>query len=279
MSNGKPLAANGNGANGVRRVTAMQKVALTVYAWLDERFRIRNVSHHLGNFYMQINLQMPRSHTEKYKIRSIWYWYPMYTLGSLSALAFLIAAITGILLTFWYVPSTAPLNEYDGEYGTYGSVRPTQAWLSVAYIMTHVPFGFMIRALHFWSAMIMVAAVFLHMMRVYFVQAYKKPRELNWFIGVALFAVTLFLGYTGYILPWSQLSYWASTIGNEMAAATPPPALGRMVAAFMFGNQFGTQQTLTRMYVLHVLLLPLVAVALIGLHILIVWVQGIAEPH
>ncbi|HVL47530.1 MAG TPA: cytochrome b N-terminal domain-containing protein [Candidatus Thermoplasmatota archaeon] len=277
MATQRPVGTNGGNGNH-RRVTPMQKVALATYAWLDERFRIRNVAHHLGNFYMQINMQLPRSHTEKYKLRSIWYWYPMYTLGSISALSFLLAAITGILLTLWYVPSTAPLASYDGQYGEF-RVEPTEAWISVAYIMTDVPFGFMIRALHFWSAMIMVAAVFLHMMRVYFTQAYKKPRELNWLIGVGLFAVTIFLGYTGYILPWSQLSYWASTIGNEMAAATPPPALGRIVASFMFGNQFGTQQTLTRMYVLHVLLLPLAAVALIGLHIVIVWIQGIAEPH
>ena len=260
-----------------KRVTMGQRAALRVYAWMDERFRIRNVADKLGSFYMQLNMQLPRSHTEKYKLRSIWYWYPMYTLGSLSLLAFILAAISGIILTFWYVPSTAPVP--TDMYGRFGGVQPTEAWVSVAQIMLEIPFGFMVRAIHFWAAMIMVAAVFLHMLRVYFTQAYKKPRELNWLLGVLLMLVTLALGYSGYILPWSQLAYWAGTIGNEMAASSPPAIFGRIVAALLFAEEFGSQQTLTRMYVLHVVLLPLIAVALIGLHIALVWIQGIAEPH
>jgi cytochrome b6 len=261
---------------GPKRVTAGQKAALRAYAWMDERFRIRNVADKIGNFYMQINMQLPRSHTEKYKLRSIWYWYPMYTLGSLALLSFVIAAISGILLTLWYVPSTAPVD--TDVYGRYGAT-PTEAWVSVAQIMLEIPFGFMIRAIHFWSAMIMVAAVFLHMLRVYFTQAYKKPRELNWLLGVGLMLVTLALGYSGYILPWSQLAYWAGTIGNEMAASSPPAVFGRIVAALLFAEEYGSQQTLTRMYVLHVVLLPGIAATLIFLHIALVWIQGIAEPH
>lgn len=259
-----------------KRVTRGQRAALRSYAWLDERFRIRNIAEKVGDFYLQINMQLPRSHTEKYKLRSIWYWYPMYTLGSLALLAFILAAISGMLLTLWYVPSTAPVE--TTAYGSFG-LNPSEAWVSVAQIMLEIPFGFMIRAIHFWSAMIMVAAVFLHMLRVYFTQAYKKPRELNWLLGVALMLVTLALGYSGYILPWSQLSYWAGTIGNEMAASSPPAIFGRVVSAMLFAEEYGSQQTLTRMYVLHVVIFPLVAVALIGLHIALVWIQGIAEPH
>jgi quinol-cytochrome oxidoreductase complex cytochrome b subunit len=117
------------------------------------------------------------------------------------------------------------------------------------------------------------------MVRVFFTQAYKKPRELNWLLGVVLKLTTLALGYSGYILPWSQLSYWAGTIGNEMAASSPPAVFGRVVAALLFAEEYGTQQTLTRMYVLHVVLLPVIAASLIGLHIVLVWIQGIAEPH
>lgn len=271
------VPANENVPTAPRQVTGGQRAALRAYAWMDERFRIRNVAEKLGDFYMQINMQLPRSHTEKYKLRSIWYWYPMYTLGSLSLLAFVIAAISGIILTFWYVPSTATV--VTDQYGRFGGVQPTEAWVSVAQIMLEIPFGFMVRAIHFWSAMIMVAAVFLHMLRVYFTQAYKKPRELNWLLGVALMLVTLALGYSGYILPWSQLSYWAGTIGNEMAASSPPAVFGRIVAALIFAEEYGSQQTLTRMYVLHVVLFPLIATTLIGLHIALVWIQGIAEPH
>ncbi|HET6403266.1 MAG TPA: cytochrome bc complex cytochrome b subunit, partial [Candidatus Thermoplasmatota archaeon] len=169
------VPANETGLAPAKKVTMGQRAALRVFAWLDERFRIRNVADKIGNFYMSLNMQLPRSHTEKYKLRSIWYWYPMYTLGSLSLLAFIIAAISGIILTFWYVPSTAPVP--TEIYGRFGGVQPTEAWVSVAQIMLEIPFGFMVRAIHFWSAMIMVAAVFLHMLRVYFTQAYKKPRE------------------------------------------------------------------------------------------------------
>jgi quinol-cytochrome oxidoreductase complex cytochrome b subunit len=261
---------------GPKRVTLGQKLALRTYGWLDERFRIRNIADKIGDFYLQINMQFPRSHTEKYKLRSIWYWYPMYTLGSLALLAFIIATISGILLTLWYVPSTAPVD--TTKYGNFG-LPPSEAWVSVAQIMLEIPFGFMIRAIHFWSAMVMVAAVFLHMLRVYFTQAYKKPRELNWLLGVGLMLTTLALGYSGYILPWSQLSYWAGTIGNEMAASSPPAIFGRTVSAFLFAEEYGSQQTVTRMYFLHVVALPIIAAALIGLHIALVWIQGIAEPH
>lgn len=125
----------------------------------------------------------------------------------------------------------------------------------------------------------MVAAVFLHMVRVFFTQAYKKPRELNWLIGVGLLIFTLGLGYTGYLLPWSQLSYWAGTIGLKMALATPPPAVGDWAAGLVFGGSALTQATIIRMYFLHVFLLPIITYTLIGVHILIVWYQGIAEPH
>lgn len=271
------VPVNENGVTAPKKVTGGQKAALRAYAWMDERFRIRNIAEKVGDFYLQINMQLPRSHTEKYKLRSIWYWYPMYTLGSLALLAFIIATISGVILTFWYVPSTAVVP--TEQYGKFGGVQPTEAWVSVAQIMLEIPFGFMVRVIHFWSAMIMVAAVFLHMLRVYFTQSYKKPRELNWLLGVVLMLVTLALGYSGYLLPWSQLSYWAGTIGNEMAASSPPAVFGRVVAALLFAEDYGTQQTLTRMYVLHVVLLPLIAFALIGLHITLVWIQGIAEPH
>lgn len=123
----------------------------------------------------------------------------------------------------------------------------------------------------------MVAAVFLHMMRVYLTQSYKKPREINWIIGVILLILTLGLGYTGYLLPWSQLSFWAGRIGIEMAKASP--FLGDWVAGFMFGGAELGQFTITRMYIFHVVLLPLITFGLVLLHMFIVWVQGIAEPH
>jgi quinol-cytochrome oxidoreductase complex cytochrome b subunit len=260
-----------------RRITPSEKMFLATFAWLDERFRIRAYMDTMKDIYYEMNMQLPRSHVEKYKLRSIWYWYPLYSLGSLSFLAFLIATVSGILLALYYVPTVAPCDVALKVVCSASDQSASRAWQSVVYIMTTVPFGFMLRAIHFWSAMVMVSAVVLHMLRVYFTQAYKKPRELNWLIGVGLFGVTIILGYSGYLLPWSQLSYWAGTIGMEMSHASP--VIGTWLQGFLFGGTALGQATLTRMYVLHIFLLPAVAFGLMAVHMLIVWLQGIAEPH
>src|SRR5687767_1609671 len=161
-----------------RRLTMRQKANLQAFGWLEERFKIRHYADGLRNFFYRINMQFPVSHTERYKLRIIWYWYPLYMLGSMALLSFLIATISGIVLAFYYVPSTA-VAECAG-------ITATEAWKSIGCTIYQLPFGFMWRQLHFWSAMVMVAAVFLHMVRVFFTQAYKKPRELNWLIGVGL---------------------------------------------------------------------------------------------
>ena len=261
--------ASDNRADGFTTPGPVARMLLATFAWIDERYRIRNYADQIKHLYYQLNFELPRTHTEKYKLRVIWYWYPLYTLGSITFLAFLFATISGILLTFYYVPSTAPVLAHGHE--------ASQAWASVVTIMTEVPLGFMIRAVHFWSAMVMVAAVVLHMIRVYFVQAYKKPRELNWLLGVVLMLLTLGLGYTGYLLPWSQLSFWAGRIGLEMSLASP--VIGKWLAGLMFGGVELGQQTVTRMYILHVLLLPILTFGATVAHVFIVWWQGIAEPH
>jgi quinol-cytochrome oxidoreductase complex cytochrome b subunit len=143
--------------------------------------------------------------------------------------------------------------------------------------MTKVTFGYIFRALHHWGAHMMVAAVFLHMMRVYFVGAYKNPRELNWLLGVILLNVTLLFGYTGYLLPWDQLSFWAGQIGLEMANTIP--VIGEIIGNMLFGGPELSGATIIRMYYLHVFVLPLVGGALMVLHMAIVWMQGVAEPH
>jgi len=256
-----------------KRVGMMQLLNLNLFAWIEERFKLRHYAQSFRWMFYRINMQFPISHTERYKLRIIWYWYPLYTLGSMALAAFVVATITGILLGFYYIPSIAPVAKSCVDYQT------TEAWKSIACDIYGIPFGFMLRQLHFWSAMVMVAAVFLHMLRVFFTQAYKKPRELNWLIGVGLLVFTLGLGYTGYLLPWSQLSFWAGRIGLEMATATPPAALGEWAAGLVFGGMQLGQATVTRMYILHVFILPIVTYLMIGLHIFIVWIQGIAEPH
>ena len=249
-------------------LSPVETAFLTTLIWLDKRLRIVDYLELMENLYYKVNLQMPKSHTEQYNLdNKFWYWYPLYTLGFFSTLAYVVAAISGALLGFYYSPSAAAGTEAAG----------TVAYESIAFIMRDLQFGFMLRSIHRWAAQVMVAAVFLHMLRVYFTGAYKEPRELNWLIGIVLISLTMVFGYTGYLLPWDQLAFWAGQIGVEMSLSIP--LAGEWVAQLLFGGFSLSQATLQRMYILHVFLLPFVVTTLIAIHIGIVWVQGIAEPH
>ncbi|MGQ4555771.1 cytochrome b N-terminal domain-containing protein [Halobellus sp. GM3] len=249
-----------------KELTPVESTFLTTLIWLDKRLRIVDYLELMETLYYRVNLQMPKSHTEQYNLdNKFWYWYPLYTLGLFSTLAYVVAAISGALLGFYYAPSNA------------AAAEATVAYDSIAFIMRDLQFGFMLRSIHRWSAQVMVAAVFLHMLRVYFTGAYKEPRELNWLLGIVLISLTMVFGYTGYLLPWDQLAFWAGQIGVEMALSVP--LAGEWAAQLLFGGFSLSQATLQRMYILHVFLLPFVVTALIAIHIGIVWVQGIAEPH
>lgn len=241
----------------------VEKTFLWVFSWLDTRFRVQDYWAMSRDAYHSMHRQMPLTHAEKYKLRIIWYWYPLYCLGGISFLAFIILVITGTILGIYYVP------------GGQGDPRP--AYSSMEFIMTQLPFGYIIRSIHHWTTHFMVAAVFLHMCRVYFTGAYRNPRELNWLIGVGLMFFTIFFGYSGYLLPWDSLAFGAATIGINMANSTP--LIGPWVASAMFGGTSLSYQTVTRMYFLHVFILPVIVTGLIIVHLFIVWVQGIAEPH
>ncbi len=249
-----------------RDLSPIEQGYLMTLMWLDKRFRIVDYLELLETMYYRVNLQMPKSHTEQYNLdNKFWYWYPLYSLGAFSTIAYIVAAVTGALLGFYYAPSTATAGEATVAYDT------------VVTIMLDMNFGYFLRSLHRWSAQIMTAAVFLHMLRVYFTGAYKEPREVNWLIGIVLISLTMAFGYTGYLLPWSQLSYWAGQIGVEMALSIP--FIGEWVAQLVFGGFSLGAPTLQRMYILHVFILPFVVTSLIAIHIGIVWMQGIAEPH
>jgi plastocyanin len=245
----------------------LQNYYITLLTALDERHRLFAFTRPTREFIYTIQRQMPRTHTERYNLKVIWYWYPLYCLGGLSFAAFIIETITGIILGFYYIPEGTGPNEG----------LPSQAYQSMETIMTKVTFGYIFRALHHWGAHMMVAAVFLHMMRVYFVGAYKNPRELNWLLGAVLINVVLLFGYTGYLLPWDQLSFWAGQIGLEMAYTIP--VVGEIIGNMIFGGPELSGATIIRMYYLHVFVLPLVGGGLMVLHMGIVWMQGVAEPH
>lgn len=243
----------------------------TLFGWVRDRFPTAPWAELTRKIVETDQRQVPRSHAEKYELKTIWYWYPLYCLGGISFVAFLILVITGIVLGFYYVP--------DGRVSYTTTGAPTNAaYESLLYIMNAVPFGFVMRGLHHWAAHIMIAAVFLHMCRVYFTGAYKKPRELNWIIGVILLFLTLGFGYTGYLLPANDLSDGAATIGINMAKSVP--YLGDFQAILVFGGtDISTTNYVLRMYWWHVFVLPFISIGLMLVHMALVWIQGVAEPH
>lgn len=255
-----------------RQLGLIERVYLLLFAWVDERLRLRHMSRQMlllpaKDAYYTIHRQMPTSHSDKYNVKSVWAWYPFYCLGGLSFVAFLELTITGIILGFYYDPAGTGIE----------SGVESKAHASLGYIMNEVPFGFITRSLHHWGTHLMVAIVFLHMMRVFFTGAYKSPRELNWILGIILLNVTLFFGYSGYLLPADDLAVGAATIGMNMASSLP--VVGPLFAQLIFGGVTLGGPTITRMYWYHIFILPAIGTVLMLLHMLIVWVQGVAEPH
>jgi cytochrome b6 len=169
-------------------------------------------------------------------------WY----LGALTFGTFLILVITGILLMLYYHPS-AP-----------------QAYADMKDLQYVVSSGVFLRNLHRWSAHAMVFLVFAHMFKVFYRGAYRTPREFNWIIGVVLLLVTLLLSYTGYLLPWDQLAYWAVTVGSNIASAVP--LIGAKMRFLMLGGTTVNANALLRFYVLHCVILPLFAAIFIAVH-------------
>jgi len=173
---------------------------------------------------------------------------PSYTmgLGLISFFLFVILTVTGVLLMFYYVPSTA------------------QAYDRMLDLRSSVAFGIILRNMHRWAAHGMVACVFLHMCRVFFTGSYKPPREFNWVIGVCLFGLTLLSSFTGYLLPWDQLAFWAITVGTSIAGYAP--LVGKAMKFILLGDATVGQEALLRFYVLHVVVLPLVLTIFVAVH-------------
>ncbi len=167
-------------------------------------------------------------------------------MGGISFFLFLLLTITGVFLMFYYVPST------------------TMAYQNINQINSVVAFGNLTRNMHRWAAHLMVVSVTLHMIRVFYHGAYKPPREFNWVVGVLLFFVTLFLSFTGYLLPWDQIAIWAITVGTNLAPYAP--LVGNPVYQVLVGGGAVGQATLIRFYVGHVILLPLAAAILMAVH-------------
>lgn len=180
-----------------------------------------------------------------------------FALGGTPAYLFIVQIFTGILLAFYYEAS------------------PATAYGSVEYITNEVAFGWFIRSVHKWAATLMIAAVILHQIRVFFTGAYRRPREINWFIGMCLLMCTLLTGFTGYSLVFEQLSYWGATVGANIADTTP--LIGPVLKNMMLAGSAYNEATLSRFFILHAAVLPVTIVLLIAVHITVIRLQGVTE--
>jgi quinol-cytochrome oxidoreductase complex cytochrome b subunit len=210
-----------------------------VTRWLDERLGLR------GIYDTVLDRKVPKVN-----------W--AFTLGSATLFLAVMQAVTGILLTVYYVP------------------HPDQAYQSTAYIMNGAAFGWLIRGIHHWGATLMVITISLHLLRTFFYGAYKYPRELTWLTGVLLLLVTLGMGFTGYLLPWDQRAYWATTVATSITGTVP--LIGPFIANALRGGDTVSTLTLVRFFSAHIWMLPAALFALIGVHLYLVIRLGISNP-
>jgi ubiquinol-cytochrome c reductase cytochrome b subunit len=210
-----------------------------VWDWLDGRYQLASLMDAL------LHVDIPRTARTYY-------------LGGITLFFFIVQAITGILLSLYYQPS------------------PDRAYDSILYIMNEVNFGWLIRSVHAWGANLMILFCVLHLLRIFFQGVYKAPRELTWVVGGLLLAVTLGFGFTGYLLPWDQRAFWATTVGSEIAGAVP--LVGEQLLIFLRSGPEVTARTLSRFFGVHVLVLPASLLVLLGIHVAFVHQQGLADP-
>jgi len=182
----------------------------------------------------------------------------LYYFGGMTLFFFIVQVVTGILLMLYYRPSAE------------------EAFESVEFIMTTVPFGWLIRSIHSWSANLMVFFAFVHLATVFFSKAYRKPREMTWIGGCVLLFITMGFGFSGYLLPWNQLSFFATKVGTDIAGAVP--FIGEWMLVFLRGGERVTGGTLSRFYGWHVAILPAITSVVLISHILLVQVQGMSVP-
>ena len=211
------------------------------YAWADQRFKIGALVEYMSHKVVPVH-----GHSA------------FYYLGGITLFLFIVQVVSGILLLMYYRP---------GAESAYESVR---------FIISDVAFGWLIRAVHSWSANLMIFFAFLHMFTVYFTHAYRKPRELTWLTGVALLGLAMFFGFSGYLLPWNELAYFATRVGTGMAGAVP--IIGDQLLIIMRGGEEVTGATIGRFFGLHVAILPGLFTVLLSAHLIFVQRQGMSEP-
>jgi len=212
-----------------------------VVDWVDERVDLSGLRHFVAEKGVPVHAQ------------KVWYY-----LGGMTLFLFVVQIFTGILLLLYYRPSAA------------------EAYESVQFIVTQVRFGWLIRNIHSWSANLLIAAAFAHFFSVFLLKSYRKPRELTWLTGILLLFLMLGFGFSGYLLPWNELSFFATKVGTGIAGAVP--FVGKFSLRLLRGGDDVTGATLSRFYGLHVAVLPALTTALVALHLLLVQRQGMSVP-
>ncbi|MED3660642.1 cytochrome b6 [Ureibacillus sp. FSL K6-8385] len=219
-----------------------------LYDWVDERLDITPIWRDIADHEVPEHVN-PAHHFSAF----------VYCFGGLTFFITVIQILSGMFLTMYYVP--------DVE----------NAWKSVYYLQNEVAFGEIVRGMHHWGASLVIVMMFLHTLRVFFTGSYKKPRELNWIVGVLIFCVMLGLGFTGYLLPWDMKALFATKVGLEIAGSVP--FIGDLIKVLLAGDDtiIGAQ-TLTRFFAIHVFFLPAALFVLLAVHFIMIRRQGISGP-
>ena len=212
-----------------------------LYTRIDERVNLEDLVTFMGKKYVPVHRH------------SIWYYF-----GGVSLFLFIIQVVTGILLLLYYK---------GGE---------ELAFESIQFIMSKVQFGWLIRSIHSWAANLFILAAMIHMFSVYFGKSYRKPRELTWLTGMLMFFLALGFGFSGYLLPWNELAFFATKVGTDIAGVVP--FIGDSIMVFLRGGEDVTGATLSRFFGFHVAVFPGIFTLLLAIHLLLVQRQGMSEP-
>jgi cytochrome b6 len=210
--------------------------------WLDERYRIRELLSFLGHKSVPLGPHF------------VWYYF-----GGISLFLFMVQVLSGILLLLYYQPGEATAHE------------------SVKFLISEVQFGWLMRSVHSWSANLMVGAIFAHMFSVFFTRAYRKPRELTWISGFLLLALSLAFGFSGYLLPWDELAFFATKVGTDIVGVLP--VVGDFLLVLLRGSEDVTGATLTRFFGIHIAVLPGLFTLILAVHLIQIQRQGMSEPE
>src|SRR5574340_299362 len=209
--------------------------------WLDERLGLESIR------------KFAAHKTVPAHSATVWYYF-----GGITLFLFVVQVCTGILLLLYYRPS------------------PAEAFESVQFIVTRVRFGWLVRSIHSWSANLMIFTAFVHMFSVVFLHSYRRPREVTWLTGIVLLGLALGFGFSGYLLPWNKVSYFATKVGTDMADSVP--LVGPYIARFLRGGADVGGATLTRFFGFHVAVLPGLVTVMLALHLALVQQHGMSTP-